>query len=502
MSKKINKVLIANRGEIALRVIRSCRELGIKTVALYSDADRTALHVRRADEAYYIGPSPASESYLLIDKIIEVAKKSESDAIHPGYGFLAENAGFARAILKAGLIFIGPDPELIDKMGSKIEARKIALAAGVPVIPGMDEPITDTSAAKKIAQEMGYPVLLKAAMGGGGKGMRAVHQESEFDSAFELASSEALKSFGDGSVFVEKLIENPHHVEIQIFGDHHGNVMHFFERECSVQRRHQKVIEESPSPYITEETRQKLCNVALKLASHVKYQNAGTVEMLVDKNQDIYFLEVNTRLQVEHPITELVTGVDLMKLQLLVAEGKPLPYKQEEIKQSGWAIECRVYAEDPFHNFMPSPGKVIDQQYPHGPGVRLDNGIYQGFTIPTDYDPILSKLATWGATRGEALQRMQRALSEYKIIGCKTNLYFHRRALEMPDFVDGNYDTHFVDKYLNEILQIDALEKEKALMIAALTKHLESRIKKTSTQGATESVSPWKLAGRKAGMRS
>ncbi|MBI2337092.1 MAG: acetyl-CoA carboxylase biotin carboxylase subunit [Deltaproteobacteria bacterium] len=503
MASSIKKVLIANRGEIAIRILRTCRELGITTVALFSDADRSALHVRRADEAYYLGKSPATESYLNIEKIIAIAKKARVDAIHPGYGFLSENAQFAQTVIDAGMIFVGPSPKTISQMGSKIEARKIAIQAGVPVIPGMEKAIQDLSEAKKIAQQMGYPILLKAAMGGGGKGMRTVHREEELASAFELASGEALKSFKDGSVFIEKLIEGPHHIEVQILGDQHGNVIHLFERECSIQRRHQKIIEESPSPFITEATRKKVCDIALKLAKHVGYQNAGTIEMLVDKNQNCYFLEVNTRLQVEHPITECVTHLDLVKLQLEIAMGKPLPLKQADITQTGAAIECRIYAEDPFNNFRPSPGLVIDQQYPHGPEVRLDNGIYQGFTVPMEYDPILAKLITWGNTRQEAITRMKRALAEYKIIGIKTNLYFHRRALEIADFVKGHYDTHFVDQHLAEILKIDPQEKEIALMLAALTQHLHNKSLKPTTSGTeAASVSAWKLLGRKAGLRS
>ncbi len=506
MKNKIKKILIANRGEIAVRVIRACRELEIKTVAVYSDADRAALHVRRADEAYHIGPSTPSESYLNVSKIIEVAKKSGADAIHPGYGFLSENAGFAEEIHKAGLIFIGPDPKLIRAMGSKIEARKIAQKAGVPIVPGIERPLVDVKEAEKVAKEMGYPILLKAAAGGGGKGMRAVHQEKDLKSAFEMAQSEALKSFKDGAIYIEKLIEGPHHIEVQIFGDEQGHVMHFFERECSIQRRHQKVIEESPSPFITADTRKKICDMAVKLCKSVNYYNAGTIECLVDKNQNYYFLEMNTRLQVEHPVTEMVTGVDLVKLQILVAGGKALPFKQEEIRQTGHAIECRVYAEDPFHNFMPSPGLVVDQQYPHGPGVRLDNGIYQGFQIPLEYDPVLSKLICWGRDRTEAIERTKRALTEYRVSGPKTNLYFHRKALEVDDFVKGHYDTHFVEKHLENILKIDREEKTKSLMAAALAKFLEEGKQPpvgVSASGGSplQEHSVWKTSGRREGLR-
>lgn len=500
--RKIKKVLIANRGEIAVRVIRACREMGIKTVAVYSDADRAALHVRRADEAYHIGPSNPTESYLNGQKIIDVAKKAGADAIHPGYGFLSENAAFGDAIIKAGLIFIGPNPQVIRDMGSKIEARKIAQKAGVPIVPGIERPLVDVAEAMTVAKEIGFPVLLKAAAGGGGKGMRAVHKEEELKSAFEMAQSEAIKSFKDGAIYIEKYVEGPHHIEVQIFGDTHGNVMHFFERECSVQRRHQKVIEESPSPFISPETRKAVCDMAVKLCKSVNYYNAGTIECLVDKYQNYYFLEMNTRLQVEHPVTEMVTGVDLVKLQILVAQGEAIPYKQEDIKQTGHAIECRVYAEDPFKNFMPAPGLVVDQQYPHGPGVRLDNGIYQGFQIPLEYDPVLSKLICWGRDRSEAIDRTRRALTEYRVSGPKTNLYFHRRALEIDDFIQGNYDTHFVAKHLENILKIDHEEKTQALMAAALAKYLEDEKRKPAVSGSVvQDASAWRLSGRMEGMR-
>jgi acetyl-CoA carboxylase biotin carboxylase subunit len=501
-SNKIKKILIANRGEIAVRVIRACRELEIKTVAVYSDADRAALHVRRADEAYPIGPANPSESYLNWQKIIEVAKKSKADAIHPGYGFLSENTEFAKEVARAGLLFIGPDPEVIRKMGSKIEARKIAEEAKVPIVPGIDYPLKDVAEAEKVAKKIGYPILLKAAAGGGGKGMRTVASEKELKSAFELAQSEAIKSFKDGALYIEKLIEGPHHIEVQVFGDHHGNVLHFFERECSVQRRHQKVIEESPSPFISSEVREKICAMAVKLAKAVNYYNAGTIECLVDKNQNYYFLEMNTRLQVEHPITEWVTGVDLVKLQIRVAQGEHLPFKQEEIQQIGHAIECRVYAEDPFHNFRPAPGRIVDEIVPHGPGVRVDNGIYEGYQIPMEYDPVLAKLACWGRDRPEAIERTKRALKEYRISGPKTNLYFHLRALEIEDFIKGHYDTHFVEKHLAEILKVPREEKIKALMAAALAKFLEekNRIPEKGAAAVQES-SAWRIMGRREGLR-
>ncbi len=502
LSRGIKKILIANRGEIAVRIIRACQELEIKTVAVYSDADRAALHVRRADEAYHIGPNLPSESYLHISKIIEVAKRSGADAIHPGYGFLSENANFAEEIAEAGLIFIGPNPKVIRAMGSKIEARKIAQKAGVPIVPGMERPLSDVKEASRVAKEIGFPILLKAAAGGGGKGMRAVHKEEDLKSAFEMAQSEALKSFKDGAIYIEKYVEGPHHIEVQIFGDMHGKVIHLFERECSVQRRHQKVIEESPSPFISDKTRQAICEMAVKLCKSVDYYNAGTIECLVDKHQNYYFLEMNTRLQVEHPVTEMVTGIDLVKLQIQVAQGEAIPFQQEEIRQTGHAIECRVYAEDPFHNFMPSPGLVIDQQYPHGPGVRLDNGIYQGFQIPLEYDPVLSKLICWGRDRAEAILRSKRALKEYRVSGPKTNLYFHRRALEVEDFIKGEYDTHFVEKHLKNILEISRAEKTQSFMAATLAKFLEDEKRKPQSYGAKLSdASSWRLSGRMEGMR-
>jgi acetyl-CoA carboxylase, biotin carboxylase subunit len=499
---KIKKILIANRGEIAIRVIRACRDLGIGAVAVFSDPDQTALHVRRADEAYHIGPASPKESYLNIPKILEVAKKAGADAIHPGYGFLSERAGFAEEVEKAGLIFIGPSAKVIHSMGSKIESRKIAEKAGIPLVPGIQHPLKDVEEALVVAKKIGFPILLKAAAGGGGKGMREVKAEKELKSAFTMAQNEALSSFGDDKIYIEKLIEGPHHIEVQIFGDKHGNVLHFFERECSMQRRHQKVIEESPSPFITAKTRKNICAMAVQLAKAVNYYNAGTVECLVDKNQNYYFLEMNTRLQVEHPITELVTGVDLVKLQILVAQGDPLPFRQEDIQQCGHAVECRIYAEDPFHNFMPAPGLVTDQQYPLGPGIRLDNGIYSGFRIPLDYDPILSKLIAYGMTREEAIQRMQRALSEYRISGPKTNLYFHRRALEMEAFVQGNYDTHFIDDHIDKILEVPHEEKIKALMAAALAKFLDNHRTKPTTPGSGPvDASQWRVTGRRLQMR-
>jgi acetyl-CoA carboxylase biotin carboxylase subunit len=500
---KIKKILIANRGEIAVRVIRACRDLGIQAVAVFSDPDRAALHVRRADEAYHIGPAAPRESYLNWKKIIDVAKRCGADAIHPGYGFLSENAEFAQEVGKAGLIFIGPDPKVIRQMGSKIESRKIAERAGVPLVPGIQRPLKDAEEALRVAEEIAYPILIKAAAGGGGKGMRAVYAAKDLKSAFSMAQNEAKASFNDDAVYMEKLILGPHHVEVQIFGDHHGNVVHLFERECSVQRRHQKVIEESPSPFINPQTRMNLCEMAVQLAKSVNYYNAGTVECLVDQDQNYYFLEMNTRLQVEHPITEMVTGTDLVQAQILVAQGDPLPFKQEDMEQRGHAIECRIYAEDPFHNFRPAPGLVLEQQYPLGPGIRLDNGIYQGYQIPMEYDPILSKLVAYGTNRREAIHRMQRALAEYRISGPKTNLYFHQRALQIEDFQNGEYDTHFVDKHLKKILEVPQEEKIKSLMAAALAKFLrDGKMEPARAAAQAQDASPWRILGRRANLEA
>ncbi|HNV51706.1 MAG TPA: acetyl-CoA carboxylase biotin carboxylase subunit, partial [Tenuifilaceae bacterium] len=397
----IKKVLIANRGEIAVRVIRSCREMGILSVAVYSDSDRRAKHVRYADEAYHIGPSPSRESYLNGDKIIETALKCGADAIHPGYGFLSENAEFARKCLAAGLIFIGPDPNAITTMGDKITARQTMIAAGVPVVPGTQQKVVDADAVRKIVSEIGLPIIIKASAGGGGKGMRLVRKESDLISALKMAQSEALSSFGDDTVYIEKYVEHPHHIEFQILADKFGNTVHLFERECSIQRRHQKMIEETPSPFITPELRQQMGEAAVKAAQAVEYFGAGTIEFLVDANRNFYFLEMNTRLQVEHPITERVTGIDLVKEQIRIASNQPLSFKQEEVFQHGHAIECRVSAEDPFNGFMPSPGLIRHISEPNGLGIRTDGYVYEGYEIPIYYDPMITKLISWGRTREE-----------------------------------------------------------------------------------------------------
>jgi acetyl-CoA carboxylase biotin carboxylase subunit len=448
-SRAIHKILIANRGEIAVRVIRACRELGIATVAVYSDPDRGALHVRRADEAYHIGPAPARESYLNIEKILDVAKRSGADAIHPGYGFLSENATFANACEAAGVKFIGPSAKSMNIMGSKTSARRAMEAAGVPFVPGSSKGLT-LAEAGQVAERVGYPVMLKAAAGGGGKGMRLVRSAADLKSAFEGASSEAARAFSSDEVYVEKYIERPRHIEVQVFGDEHGNVVYLGERECSVQRRHQKVIEEAPSAVVTLELRRKMGETAVQVAKAAGYFNAGTVEFLVDKDLNHYFLEMNTRLQVEHPVTELVTGLDLVHLQIHVASGGKLPFKQEDVQLRGHAIECRIYAEDPDNNFFPSPGEITRLITPGGPGIREDSGVFEGWRVPLDYDPMLSKLIAYAPTREMAIARLNRALEEYTIGGIKTNLSLFRRLLHEPAFVNAEIDTGYLDRLLSE----------------------------------------------------
>ena len=440
----IKKILIANRGEIAVRVMRSCREMGILSVAVYSEADRTSLHVRYADEAYFIGPSPSNESYLNIDKIIEAAKASGADAIHPGYGFLSENARFSERCLKEGIVFIGPSPEVISVMGDKITARQTMMDSGVPVVPGTKENITSDEKLHSAIIDIGLPVMIKASAGGGGKGMRLVKNEIDILSALRAARSEAKAAFDNDEVYIEKYIESPHHIEFQILGDTHGNVIHLCERECSVQRRHQKVVEETPSPLMTPELRGKMGEAAVAAAKAVDYVGAGTIEFLVDEKLNYYFLEMNTRLQVEHPITERVVGIDLVKEQINIVNGFKLSKEQKDVQQNGHAIECRIYAEDPENNFMPSPGVVKHITEPLGLGVRTDGYVYEGYEIPIYYDPLISKLIIWAKTRDEAIARMKRALHEYKITGVKTSIKFLERIFETPDFVEGKYDTHFI----------------------------------------------------------
>ena len=442
------KILIANRGEIAVRILRACRELGVRAVAVYSEVDRAALHVRLADEAYPIGPAPSTESYLVIEKILGVARYAGCDAIHPGYGFLAENPALARACAGTGITFIGPSAEAMEQLGSKTAARRIARGAGAPTVPGTLDPIKDIGELTEAARRIGFPIILKAVAGGGGKGMRSVEAESDLASAWRDAASEAQNAFGDGRVYLEKYLERPRHIEIQILADQHGQIVYLGERECSVQRRHQKVIEEAPSPIMTPQLRRAMGEAAVKLARAGHYTNAGTVEFLVDAYRNFYFLEMNTRLQVEHPVTEMVTSFDLVKLQMRIAAGAPLPFKQEDVALRGHAIECRIYAEDPDNNFFPSPGKILERRVPTGPGIRLDDGIYGGWTVPNEYDPMLGKLIAWGQDRPEAIARMKRALGEYYASGIKTNVSLFRRILASHDFESGAIYTRWLDDFL------------------------------------------------------
>jgi len=501
----IKKVLVANRGEIAVRVMRTCREMDIRTVAVFSEADRTSLHVRYADEAYFIGPSPSNESYLVMDKIIKAAKKSKADAIHPGYGFLSENAEFARLCGKAGINFIGPSPHAISTMGDKITARETMIDAGVPVVPGTKEKLSDENTAIAIINKIGLPVMIKASAGGGGKGMRLVADKSKIMSALRAARSEAMAAFGDDSVYIEKYIDNPHHIEFQILADKFGDTIHLYERECSIQRRHQKVVEETPSPFLTKELRQKMGEAAVKAAKAVNYEGAGTIEFLVDGERNYYFLEMNTRLQVEHPITEMVVGIDLVKEQIKIAEGNKLRWKQEEIIQSGHAIECRIYAEDPENNFMPSPGKIKHITEPTGFGIRSDGYVYEGYTIPIYYDPMISKLVVWGQSRIDAINRMRRALYEYKITGVKTSINFLKSIMETKDFVEGIYDTHFIEKNQDNLLNNNKkcdCECEDVAIIAAFLDYTNklNKLQPHKLGSQTNGSSPWKSFGRKKGI--
>jgi acetyl-CoA carboxylase biotin carboxylase subunit len=464
----IRKVLVANRGEIATRVIRACRELGIATVAVYSDVDREALHVQMADEAYAIGPPAPAESYLKIDTLVQVAKQSGADAVHPGYGFLAENARFAEACVGAGLVFIGPPPEAIRSMGDKTAARRIARQMQVPMVPGTVDPVQGDDEARRIAGEVGYPVMIKAAMGGGGKGMRLVRSDVELESALRTARSEATTAFGDGSVYMERYVEEPRHVEIQVLADAHGHVVHLGERECSIQRRHQKLIEESPSPFVDAAVRAKMGEAACRIAKAAGYVNAGTVEFLMDQDHNFYFLEMNTRLQVEHPVTEMVTGIDLVRAQLAVAAGEPLPFRQDDITWRGWAIECRINAEDPFMGWMPSPGTITGLRPAAGPWVRDDSGAYEGSTIPRYYDTLISKLIVWAPDRAAAIARMARALDEYKVTGVRTTIPVLARILAHGDFRAGRLSTQLLERMLPGLTPSEGRYESIAVIAAAL----------------------------------
>ncbi len=464
---KIKKLLVANRGEIALRVMKTAKDMGIKTVAIFSEADRLSPHVKYADEAYLIGPPPSASSYLLGDKIIEICKKSNTDAIHPGYGFLSENAAFAKKVTDNNLIFVGPSPEAIETMGDKLAAKKAVANFDVPMVPGTPGAITDAEEAKLKAKEVGYPILVKASAGGGGKGMRIVEKEEDLAEQMQLAISEAKSAFGDGAVFIEKFITSPRHIEIQIIGDQHGNVVYLFERECSIQRRHQKVVEEAPSSLLTEKVRQAMGKAAIGVAKACDYYGAGTVEFIVDNQQNFYFLEMNTRLQVEHPVTEEITGLDLVKEQIHIAEGHPLSVKQEELKIIGHAMEVRVYAEDPANNFLPDIGTLQTYQRPQGVGVRVDDGFEEGMQIPIYYDPMIAKLITYGKDRAQAISRMIRAIDDYEITGIKTTLPFCRFVMNHESFVSGDFDTNFVKQYFKpEVLDPTVNDEYEAIAAA------------------------------------
>ena len=502
----MKKVLIANRGEIALRVIRACRELGLATVAVYSDVDRAALHVLHADEAYRLGPAPATESYLRGDLILEIARRSGADAIHPGYGFLSENAGFAEACKAAGVTFIGPPASAMRALGSKTLARQAADAVQMPRVPGSVKELASEEEAKRVAESIGYPVMLKAAAGGGGKGMRAVTQASDLPAAYAAASSEAERSFGSGEVYLEKLIERPRHIEIQLIADTHGNCIYLGERECSVQRRHQKVIEEAPSAVVNDDLRRRMGEAAVRLALSAGYINAGTVEFLVDEQQNFYFLEMNTRLQVEHPVTEMVTGLDLVQMQLRVAMGEPLAIQQEDVKIRGHAIECRIYAEDPENNFFPSPGLITKLIQPGGPGIREDCAVYAGWHVPLDYDPMLSKLVAFGATREAAIDRMLRALDEYVIGGIRTNLSLFQHILEDKDFRAACIDTGYLERLLTAhpiAATGGAMEEAPSEIVALAAALFSASAKQNTTIADTAAVeSKWTARSRREALRA
>ena len=496
-TKQIKKLLVANRGEIALRVMRSAKEMGISTVAVYSEADRNAPFVRFADEAVCIGPPASKESYLVIEKLVQVCKDLKVDAVHPGYGFLSENGDFCRALEKTGVIFVGPSPHAMKVMGDKLAAKEAVKSHGVPLVPGTEGAVSGIEEAMKVAKTITFPILIKAAAGGGGKGMRIVNQESELKEGLERAISEATNAFGDGSVFIEKYVAGPRHIEVQIMADAHGNTCYLFERECSVQRRHQKVVEEAPSAVLTPELRKRMGEAAVAVAKSVDYTGAGTVEFLLDEKMNFYFMEMNTRLQVEHPVTEMITGLDLVKLQIRVAEGEKLPFTQDELRINGHAIEIRVYAEDPMNNFLPDIGTLTTYRPPQGPGVRVDDGFEEGMEIPIHYDPMIAKLITHGTTRDEAINRMERAIDDYAIAGVETTLPFCRFTMGHPAFRNGKYDTHFVrDHFRPELLE--ALTEEEAMAAALVAAEMvRSHIGASRPQAsASPSASAWKLRRR------
>ena len=507
MGFPFQKVLIANRGEIAVRIIRACRDLGLSPVAVFSAADRDSLHMQLADEAWFIGDAPSSESYLSIARILDAARKSGAEAIHPGYGFLAENARFARAVSDAGLTFIGPSPESMELMGSKTTARDAAQQAGAPIVPGTANKLADMAEAEATAAQVGYPIMLKAAAGGGGKGMRIVRSIEDLRSAFSMAEAEALASFGDKSLYIEKLIERPRHIEIQIIADRHGNVVHLGERECSVQRRHQKVIEECPASFNDPQLRERMGQAAINIARAAGYFSLGTLEFLVDANRNFYFLEMNTRLQVEHPVTEMVTGVDLVCEQIRIAAGERLSFTQDDVHWRGSAIECRIYAEDPDHNFMPSPGVIRKLNRPSGPGIRDDSGVYEGWEVPIHYDPMVSKLIAWGSNRNEAIARLARALSEYHVLGIKTTIPFFQRVLRDEEFISGEIDTGYIARFLErsaQLPQADGGELSEAMIAGVLAAASNFTTgQRARTKGSSESRSASQLSNRwKAALRN
>ena len=501
MRELFQKILIANRGEIAVRLIRACRELGIPAVAVYSEADRAALHVLKADEAYAIGAAPAAESYLNIERILEAAKACGADAIHPGYGFLSENAGFARGCRDAGIKFIGPSPESIELMGSKTRARQQMSKAGVPFIPGSASGVKSLAEAFETASQIGYPVMLKAAAGGGGKGMRLVAGGAEMASALDSARSEALRAFGDDEVYLEKAIPNPRHIEMQILADAHGNCVYLGERECSIQRRHQKVLEESPSPAVTPEVRRRMGETAVRAAKAAAYANAGTIEFLADANGNFYFLEMNTRLQVEHPVTELVAGVDLVHLQIRIAAGEKLPFHQEDVRLRGHAIECRIYAEDPENNFFPSPGPITLLNEPSGPGIRLDSGIYQEWNVPVEYDPLLAKLIAYGESREQTIVRLKRAVEEYALGGVKTNLALFDRILSDPEFLAGRTDTGYLSRLPHTQPAAGQGQEAEIAAIATVLFPTLASARTGAEPGRQAAPSAWRQAARNEGLR-
>jgi acetyl-CoA carboxylase biotin carboxylase subunit len=493
VSAPFEKVLIANRGEIAVRIIRACREMAIKTVAVFSDADRESLHVLEADQAVPIGPPPAGESYLVIEKLLAAARSTGAEAVHPGYGFLAENAAFAQACQDAGLTFIGPPPAAIRAMGDKMAARRVAMKMGVPVVPGTEQPVADDAEAARVAERVGYPVMLKAAMGGGGKGMRLVRAPGDLGGALRAARAEAGAAFGDASVYIERFVEEPRHIEIQVLADAHGGVVYLGERECSIQRRHQKLVEESPSPFVTPEMRRRMGEAACRVTASVGYVNAGTVEFLVDRERNFYFLEMNTRLQVEHPVTELVTGRDLVRDQLRIAAGEKLGFGQDEVALHGWAIECRINAEDPFASFIPSPGTVTGLRAPGGPWIRDDTGVYAGYTIPRFYDTLMAKLIVWGPDRDAAIARMARALGEYQVVGVQTTIPILRRIIAHPDFVAGRLSTGFMERLLaDEALDATGHHRRIALIAAALTAYERAGRPVPGASAPSAGPGPWR----------